>query len=160
MHETPDATPDATQQDLRCEPNQFSVTFAIYSGLGLAAVMVFGMVLMYAMFQSLARNQLAPTPQAASWVNVQPPPVEPELQPDLRQFLVEMRQAETEVLSSYAWIDQQQGIAQIPIERAMQILVSKEPPANGSSSPDTGGPGPADAGADAEAESSADGEGS
>jgi hypothetical protein len=53
----------------------------------------------------------------------------PALNPHQADELAELRARDREILSNYAWIDRQSGIARIPIDRAMQILAQR---ANGS----------------------------
>ncbi len=51
----------------------------------------------------------------------QRPPV-PRLQVNPDRDIEEHRDREEAILSSYAWIDRQQGLARIPIDRAMAAL--------------------------------------
>jgi hypothetical protein len=44
---------------------------------------------------------------------------------DQRNELRQLRQAEHRQLTTYGWIDQDAGIARIPIERAMEIIVDE-----------------------------------
>jgi hypothetical protein len=37
----------------------------------------------------------------------------------------ELRAAETQILTSYGWVDQGAGVARIPIARAMEILAAR-----------------------------------
>ena len=49
-------------------------------------------------------------------------PPEPRLQAQPSAELIQLRHEEDETLRSYKWIDQQQGVVQIPIERAIDLL--------------------------------------
>ena len=40
-----------------------------------------------------------------------------------RQVLGELRATEAKKVSGYAWIDQQAGVVQLPVERAMELTV-------------------------------------
>ena len=40
-----------------------------------------------------------------------------------------MRAAEDQVLHNYAWLDQANGIVRIPIDRAMELIEQRGPPA-------------------------------
>jgi hypothetical protein len=63
-----------------------------------------------------------------------PPP--PRLQTNPRGDLLELREAEDRVLTTYGWVDRNAGVVRIPIEQAMKLTVerglptrtSKEPP--------------------------------
>jgi hypothetical protein len=59
----------------------------------------------------------------------QPPMPEPRLIVTPGQDLQTLRKQEDDVLQSYAWVDKDQGIARIPIARAMEILAQKGLPA-------------------------------
>jgi hypothetical protein len=109
---------------LHCEPNTLSVRAIIIAGVGLAVITALGMALMAWMFASLAADVAPPVPLSESMLAVQPAQVEPRLEPNLGLRLQEMRQSEAEWLRSYAWIDPKTGIARIPIDRAVQLLVA------------------------------------
>ena len=47
-------------------------------------------------------------------------------QPPIEGQLDQLRAQEEEVLTEYAWVDRQQGIVRIPIERAMKLMASEE----------------------------------
>jgi hypothetical protein len=49
----------------------------------------------------------------------------PALDPHQADELDELRAHDRKILSDYAWIDRQSGIARIPIVRAMQILAQR-----------------------------------
>jgi len=42
-----------------------------------------------------------------------------------KQNLADLRSAETKQAQSYAWIDQQAGLIQLPIDRAMELTVQR-----------------------------------
>jgi hypothetical protein len=58
-----------------------------------------------------------------------PPPPEPRLEEQPGAQLREVRAAEDAILSSTAWVDRQDGIARIPIDRAIDLLAANPPPA-------------------------------
>lgn len=105
------------------EPNTLNVTFVwtVIFGLGLLVLLAMG--LMWVMFLQLASQGQRPPEVPASLRQVQPPPVEPSLDVSQQKTLQEMRATEEELLSSYEWIDEQQGVARIPIDRAIQIIL-------------------------------------
>ncbi len=53
----------------------------------------------------------------------------PELQTNPAREMDRFRAAEKETLASYGWVDRQAGIARIPIERAMELIVERGLPA-------------------------------
>ncbi len=62
---------------------------------------------------------LPPVPKAEA------PFPRPELQSDPAEDLAKFRQKEDAVLTGYRWIDAKAGVVQIPIDRAMELLVQR-----------------------------------
>lgn len=96
----------------------FAVALAV--GVVLTLVLVGGMIAILA--------QQSPSPMRASRTGtpgVVPPPPLLQAQPweDLRRY----REEQSRVLSNYAWIDRKAGVVQIPIERAMDLVVERGP---------------------------------
>jgi hypothetical protein len=69
-----------------------------------------------------ARRSPAPAPLAAQ--RPKEPPA-PRLQASPRLDLREVRDAEDQALKSYGWVDPDKGIARIPIEQAMDLMVKR-----------------------------------
>lgn len=92
-------------------------------GLGLLAGLVIAIIVL-AIFFRLASEQPAPRWTAPSPLPAEPPA--PRLQVSPVQDLQRLRALEDAVLYSYGWIDREAGIARIPIERAMEILVQQQ----------------------------------
>lgn len=97
--------------------------------IGIAAVTALVLVSVGAMvglFDALVAHQSRQSPPAnplASSVPRVPP--EPRLQTLPIADLEELRAAEAKRLQGYAWVDRDKGLVRIPIERAMEILVSR-----------------------------------
>jgi hypothetical protein len=83
-------------------------------GLGMA------LVLIAALMYPLLRFWLAPQLTAG----LQAPPPAPRLQADPATDLAAERAQQRQRLESYRWVDRDAGIAQIPIGRAMALLVA------------------------------------
>jgi hypothetical protein len=84
-----------------------------------AALILLGSLLLIA----LAMYRLAvPLMRSVAELTVSAPPPAPQLQPDPVRDLATLREREQEALTTYGWVDRNQGIARIPIERAMQLL--------------------------------------
>jgi hypothetical protein len=56
-------------------------------------------------------------------------PPEPRLQTNPRLELQEMRAEENAVLQTYGWVDREKGVARMPIDEAMKIVVQRGLPA-------------------------------
>ena len=63
-------------------------------------------------------------PELSPLIGVQSPPP-PRLQTDPANDLARMRAAEDRALAGYRWIDKQRGVVQLPIDRAMDLLVEQ-----------------------------------
>jgi hypothetical protein len=96
-------------------------------------LIIFGIVsAMYAHFRTLAaRLDVKPLPISGRQGDRVPPL--PRLQRldsgDMEELpaghLREFRAAEDAVLNGYAWVDKENGIARVPIDRAMELVVEK-----------------------------------
>lgn len=53
-------------------------------------------------------------------------PPEPRLEIDPQTGLAALQAAETERLRTYGWVDKQNGVVRIPIDRAMALMVERE----------------------------------
>jgi hypothetical protein len=51
--------------------------------------------------------------------------VQPRLEADERREINHFREQEEQTLNSYGWVDQQAGVARIPIDRAMQLVAER-----------------------------------
>lgn len=60
-------------------------------------------------------------------------PPEPRLDARPAQTLVELKRREDDMLATYGWVDQEAGIARIPITDAMELLAEQGWPAEGAS---------------------------
>ena len=89
--------------------------------LGLVLMIVLSLLLLDRMFwrfeASAERADPIVSPVAGNQI-----PSGPRLQTQPSADLAKLRHDEDETLSSYEWIDQQQGIVQVPIERAIDLL--------------------------------------
>lgn len=75
-----------------------------------------------AMEKDIVRNQDAPPPMLQR--DVLPP--KPRVRLNAKMRLAELRAYETELLTRHEWVDEANGVARIPIERAKAILAVPE----------------------------------
>ena len=96
-------------------------------GLGLAAVTIFSVFLMYlafGLFEHFAKSEnVTRTPILLKNPMVEPPT--PRLQGTPRPDLAAYQKSEDEKLTTYRWVDPDNEIVQIPIEQAMKIVAEK-----------------------------------
>ncbi len=99
------------------------VRFAVF----LAATVVVSALVVIGLYKYLDEREQAEKagryPLAAGIVRPLPPP--PRLQTYPFDDIKELRKAENKVLDHYAWVDQNAGVVQIPIERAIDVLAEK-----------------------------------
>ena len=97
--------------------------------VALLALMIVTLLACYGMLiwfgRGAARYAAAPSPMAAA----PEPALGPRLEVEPGRALKAMREREEKQLHSYGWLDQEEGIVHIPIERAMELLADKGLPA-------------------------------
>lgn len=72
-------------------------------------------------------------PAATPFASARPLPPEPRLQPKPENDLQQYQREESSELDSYGWVDRENGVVRIPIDRAMKLLLEKGLPARASS---------------------------
>ena len=118
----PDAPPGEGVYDSEIDVRAI-VRFGVILALVIAVVLAGTWFLMVAFkARSVARDP-APSPLPEARIPRLPP--EPRLQSFPRQDLRQMREAENAVLTGYGWVDRAGGIARIPVDRAVAILLDK-----------------------------------
>jgi hypothetical protein len=99
-------------------------------GAGLLAVGLVVQVLLW-LLMNYYTKQAAQVPRnfplSADYQQQAPP--EPRLQVHPQQDLRDLRAREDAVLHGYGWVDKNTGVARIPIEEAMKIVVQRGLPA-------------------------------
>jgi hypothetical protein len=103
-----------------------NVPLVIKFGIGLTALAVISMVLMWLMFVVIedynAMTFDAPSPLIEE--NALPP--EPRLQVIPEEDLIAMQEVEAKKLNNYGWVIRTAAIVQIPIERAMHLIATDD----------------------------------
>jgi hypothetical protein len=102
------------------EERDTNIRAILWFALSLALTIIVVMVLMKFLFGVLP----SPGPATSSMSSVQASelPPEPRLQVNAPEDLRKMRAQEDSTLESYGWINKQDGIVRIPIDRAMDLL--------------------------------------
>ncbi|MBP0588325.1 hypothetical protein J8I87_01025 [Paraburkholderia sp. LEh10] len=105
-------------------PNQVSVRGVVWGGAAIAISIVLVVVAAWLLWQWWGAPSGAPPHGARNAGSVtQVPP--PALQGSPRQERAHYQAEKRKLLESWQWIDQQHGIARIPIEEAMRIMASQ-----------------------------------
>ena len=117
---------DVRNPGVAYEPSQadLRVVLGFLVALGLATVMVlFVLAGMFGYFRSKSAER-GPLPSPRMYTS--PPSVpQPQLQPDPVADYNVYRLSAAETLNSYGWVDQKAGIARIPIDKAMDLVVER-----------------------------------
>ncbi len=109
------------------ETSEISVRFIVISlgvllvGTFLVALLVIGI---FRFFSNTYQTQ-----ESAKQSQQQIPP-QPRIEVEPWQQLIDVHAREEHVLSSYAWVDKQQGIVRIPIDQAIDALAKKGLPSH------------------------------
>lgn len=108
----------------RHEERDVNVRALAYFGLTILAVLVLSLISMKWVFFHFAKSQeLGPPPTPFESVRALPP--QPRLQFEPQIDLGNYRESQKEILSSYGWVDRQNGVVRIPIDRAMSLLLER-----------------------------------
>jgi len=99
----------------------------VIAGIGLILVLVLSGAAMFGLYHLLAREEARLSPPANPLAAAEGPrvPPQPRLQTHPLKDLEELRKAENNLLTTYAWVDKSAGTVRIPIDRAMEILAAK-----------------------------------
>ncbi len=112
---------------VKFEPTDVATRPVVTAVVSLAAFTVTFTFVAHLVFHGLADREQAASPPAsplAAEYAVKLPP-EPRLQEHPKLDLDVLRAAEEKTLSTLAWVDRDAGIVQVPIERAMEMLLAK-----------------------------------
>ena len=111
------------------DPRDLSVKGIGGFGVGLVLILVVAAALMWwaSLFLRSLEEAKDPPPPVLEEARAPYTPPGPQLQADPEAELLELREREELILGSYSWVDKGSGVAQVPIERAMQLLVEKQP---------------------------------
>jgi len=93
-------------------------------GGGVIAVTLLALAIMWWMSASFKHEEEAQdhSPSPIEEAQLDPIPPGPRLQATPPRDMEELRKADREVLTTYAWVDKSGGIARIPVARAIDIL--------------------------------------
>jgi len=73
---------------------------------------------------------------------VRPLPPSPRIQVNPGADIQSYFQSQQNLLNSYGWIDRQNGIVRLPIDRAMELILQRGLPTRSSITPENGGTSP------------------
>ncbi|HVX16364.1 MAG TPA: hypothetical protein VHC22_34580 [Pirellulales bacterium] len=116
---TPESTSAAQHEttDVRGRP-------MVLAALALAASVALVCLFLIWFFGRLDAGAKQHDPRLSPLAGDQSPPT-PRLQTNPAKDLESMRKAEERALSTYRWIDKERGVVQLPVERAIDLLVAE-----------------------------------
>ena len=106
------------------ERSDMNPQYIMYFGIGLVVLCAVVIAGIWGMFGQFERQAAGKSHPPAVTVTNQVP--EPRLQVSPEGDLEALRAKENEILSTYAWVDRDKGVARIPIDRAMQLLIERQ----------------------------------
>ncbi len=100
----------------------------LVTGIGLLALMLAG--LLYSGLVEGVFSEMSPQPGAPTEVLIDSGtkklPPEPRVEANPAASLFALREREDSVLVSYRWVSRDSGIVQVPVNRAMELVVGKD----------------------------------
>ncbi len=126
---------DAEHEHTDIEPS-IAWKFAIWLAVGvlISAAMVYGTFHVFDLREAASSRAMQQFPLAEGQVR-EPP--QPRLQTQPFKDVYLLRQHEAEQLSSYGWVDKSTGVARLPIDRAMELILERGVPVRPSGGPAT-----------------------
>lgn len=118
-----DAPPSTESLARRQELRDLSTRALVVGLVALAIVTAVAMWLMVALFDVLETRGAA-TDRRSPLVETGVQPPQPRLETTQGGVLSQLRALEQVQLTTYGWVDRQEGIARVPIERAMELLAA------------------------------------
>ena len=121
------STPHDTHPAHAHEETDVVLRPVVIAGIGLLVLLVISCVAMFGLFHVLAREEARLSPPANPLAAAEGPrlPPEPRLQAHPIKDLEELRKAETELLTTYGWVDKSAGTVRIPVARAIELLAQR-----------------------------------
>jgi hypothetical protein len=140
MHRNPNqpvGMPDLSNPENRFEHRDVSFKALTRFAIGLVITTIFSAGLVLGMFQYLLKREGGvPASRIESPAqDARQLPPEPRLEETPALDLQEMRAAEEQVLTHYAWLDQANGIVRLPIDRAIDLIAQRGLPARKETGP-------------------------
>lgn len=122
-HTTPNGHNGAGHETSEVNPQLIVASLAM---LAIGTLLVF--LLVVGIFRVLKTTSSAP-PTVVE-LPKQPMPPEPRVEIEPWKQIITVHQREDHVLTSYAWVDQKEGVVRIPVDKAIDILAEKGLPSH------------------------------
>jgi hypothetical protein len=120
---------------LRFEPSDVSTRGFLYFLLATGLLLVITCLAMAGLFAYYKKMHLPEAVVTPLFQDLRPLAPPPRIQVAPANDIVDYRDAQARLLGSYGWIDQKKGIARIPIDRAMELLLRQGLPTENQNGP-------------------------
>jgi len=121
----------AANPEVHHEHSDVNITAIFGFGASLFVVAVIIHLMVYVLFRFFDAREGRPVtpeyPLAIAQENRLPP--EPRLQINPRQDLADLRAREQQTLTTYGWVDRNNGVVRIPIDKAIELTLERGLPA-------------------------------
>lgn len=97
----------------------------LYFALIMAAILAATALSLIGLFNYFEKAENPGSFVAAPFAGARPLPPPPRIQPDPGADMQSYRQSQENLLDTYGWIDRQNGIVRMPIDRAMELLLER-----------------------------------
>jgi hypothetical protein len=105
----------------------------IYFAAVIAAILAITASLLLWLFKHYQRTETAGSFVARPFEAVEAVPPPPRIQPNPAADMRTYAESEEKLLNTYGWIDRQNGIVRLPIDRAMELLLERGLPTRSAS---------------------------
>ena len=107
----------------------------LYFALVMAAILTATALFLILLFKHFQKTQNPGSFVAAPFAGAQPLPPPPRIQPQPGIDMQTYFQSQQNLLNTYGWVDKQNGIVRLPIDRAMQLLLERGLPVRSTTNP-------------------------
>lgn len=109
--------------------SELRVRTVVLAGIALAAATAIAAVAMWYLSIALRERMEARDPAPPVLLEAMAPyePPSPRLETQPEQQLWQLRAEEREMLDTYGWVDESSGVARVPIERGIELLLELRP---------------------------------
>jgi hypothetical protein len=109
------------------EHSDVTIRPIVVAGVGLTIALFVVAGLMLGLYDAFAAREARLSPPANPLAAAEGPrlPPQPRLQVHPVRDLRELREAESNILDHYAWVDKSAGVVRIPIARAIDLLAAR-----------------------------------
>lgn len=112
----------------------------VYFVLFIAAILAVTSLLLIWLFKHYERAENPGSFVAAPFAGARPLPPAPRIQADPGVDEQDYWQSQQNLLNTYGWIDRQNGIVRLPIDRAMELLLQRGLPTRPANTQENGAP--------------------